>query len=225
MLRVAQINFCGTCSTRKPTYLNEESDFFPGVLFTLKMMMDANQNWLTSFQNFSLLPAIWLVEKPCIWLKLTSVLAELTDWVWCFYKFNLYFFCCVQLKIYCMQLKMQGKKVVKFISGKQLEFNIFQNIHFKNSNKWVEWFARQLHFKVIILDFKVVELLLENWHSFKSNFSTFFAFLQHIRVWIPHKFSSRKAFTLIKILIIKMSAFGSAEVRPRDRYINKPQFS
>lgn len=34
-----------------------------------------------------------------------------------------------------MQLKMQGKKVVKFTSGKQLEFNIFQNIHFKNSNK------------------------------------------------------------------------------------------
>lgn len=26
-------------------------------------------------------------------------------------KFNLYFFCRVQLKIYCMQLKMQGKKL------------------------------------------------------------------------------------------------------------------
>lgn len=27
-------------------------------------------------------------------------------------KFNLYFFCRVQLKIYCMQLKMQGKKLL-----------------------------------------------------------------------------------------------------------------
>lgn len=49
-------------------------------------------------------------------------------------KFNLYFFCRVQLKIYCMQLKMQGKKLRSLFQDSTLNQIFFQNIHFKNSN-------------------------------------------------------------------------------------------